>query len=1049
MLQLEEFIKNTIFKARNNSNRKTTMKQTFLSLLLFFTLSSSSHLFAQSSFKFYDDISLPQTDAWNFVRQGEVSPSLYTGTINLSVPIYEYKDKDFTIPIVATYSSNGNQPNQIVGILGPGWNLDLGGCITIETNGIPDYGENVKHVQGFYTVHKNNPFTSHQPSQWWRFMFNLLDNGSGTGAPQIVWVPGTAPSNNHEGEVDAQPDIFHFSVPGHSGKFHLGFHGDVIFYDTPLNPNGYRLQIDTVPISNLPYQFSKFYKLTIITPDGYRYIFSGDPQLPSVDLAKSGERVIFDIITAWHLTRIEAPSGRWASFQYYSERLDRTTFSPATAVYSGGLTDNQYYFEDPIVPSCSSPDGTLLDGLIYRRETKTARLNHIVFSDGSMITLTYDVLDSSSGDQYKETPSSAQVKGYANTVRLSDIYVSRAGNSNPVAHASFSHARNTNGGQTNYLQSITVEGIGTYSFQYNGWNDASKPYPLQNTFSVDHWGYFNGKDNTAYFPPTSAGQTTEVETISGSSRNPDSNYARLGMINKITYPTGGYTTFEYEPHDYSVAVVRNYDTLSSRNYAPRLVQAFGVAGGLRIKKISSFLANGTPGQEKTYDYSDANGNSSGILIWTPRYSVSFKCQATFRLQENASYKSSSFQDYGFTGIEYRNVTERMKDSTRTLNVFTSCADGRGFMDRFGAYMSGSVMERARLSNGTTAAWEMFPLLTSTPHSVHYVVSPLTSFQSQRGMLKEKKVFKNDTTLSASLKETTSFLLDTTSFTDLPCYLVRRFGTYSIFTGKHLPKETVSVVRQDDMTQEKVSKTLMEYNFYWEATKTKTIRPDGDTLITEFTHLRDLEDNVINSSTVYSAMKRRNILTLPIEEKAFRKKAGGNSELIAGKRFTYALFPNGADTLILPVLVESYDLTSQTWKKEAKILSYDNFGNITQLEDAAGNNVSYLWSADGRYLILQAKGLSLSQVQQVVTSTNISASTGIPDSQDRNLRSAFPNAEITTLRYLCGVGPNWMKDASGTITEYTYTPWGKLNETKRYSSASSSPKATKTTYSNDN
>lgn len=28
-------------------------------------------LFAQSTLKFYDDISLPQTDAWNFVRQGE------------------------------------------------------------------------------------------------------------------------------------------------------------------------------------------------------------------------------------------------------------------------------------------------------------------------------------------------------------------------------------------------------------------------------------------------------------------------------------------------------------------------------------------------------------------------------------------------------------------------------------------------------------------------------------------------------------------------------------------------------------------------------------------------------------------------------------------------------------------------------------------------------------------------------------------------------------------------------------------------------------------
>ncbi|MBQ1747726.1 MAG: hypothetical protein II041_03485, partial [Bacteroidales bacterium] len=116
-----------------------------LHFLLLLLASTGLSAYAQSTFKFYDDISLPQTDAWNFVRQGEVSPSLYTGTINLSVPIYEYKDKDFSIPIVATYSSNGNTPNQLPGILGPGWNIELGGCITIETNGIPDYGENTRH----------------------------------------------------------------------------------------------------------------------------------------------------------------------------------------------------------------------------------------------------------------------------------------------------------------------------------------------------------------------------------------------------------------------------------------------------------------------------------------------------------------------------------------------------------------------------------------------------------------------------------------------------------------------------------------------------------------------------------------------------------------------------------------------------------------------------------------------------------------------------------------------------------------------------------------
>ena len=1017
----------------------------FLWFLLFQVVLIPQQIQAQSTFKFYDDISLPQTDAWNFVRQGEVSPSLYTGTINLSVPIYEYKDKDFTIPIVATYSSNGNTPNQIAGILGPGWNLDLGGCITIETNGIPDYGENVKHVQGFYTVHKNQPFISHQPGQWWRFMFTLFDSGSGTGAPEILWVPGTVPTHNHEGELDAQPDIFHFSVPGHSGKFHLGFHGDVIFYDTPLNPAGYKLQIDTVPLSSSPYQFSKFNRLTLTTPDGYRYIFAGNPELPSVDIAKSGERITYDIITAWHLTRMEAPDGRWAAFQYSA--LSHSTFTPGSAVVQGGVTDNQHYTSPPVIAHYSATEIQNTDR-IRRNDTRTAKLDLITFSDSSLIRLMYTVKDSSTGDQYKENPASSQIKGYANTVRLSDIYVTKAGNSDVVSHASFTHDMNTNGGKTNYLQSITVQGIGTYSFNYIGWNDAAKPYPLQNTYSVDHWGYFNGKNNSAFYPSTNPITGAPDESLSGSIRNPDHTYAVLGMIEKITYPTGGYTTFEYEPHTYATAIVREKSTESSKNYTPHHVESSGVAGGLRIKKISSFLANGTQSLEKTYRYEDSRGRTSGILIWSPRYSISFKCQASFRIQEDSKYASSSLQDYGFTGIEYWCVQECLKDSTKTVNIFTSCADGKGFMDLRGA--NPGVMEKALSTSQQPIEWEMFPLMTGTVNDVHFSVSPVTSFQSQRGMLKEKIVFKNDTTRSASMIETTSFKLDTTSFTELPCYLVRMFSTYRIFTGKHLPKEIVTSTRDDNMDAEKLTSKTMSYNLFWEVTQTCQTTPEGDTLIYEYTHLRDLDYNVIQASSVYSAMKRRNILSLPLDEKIYRKQSGHTERtLISGKRCTYSLFPNGTDTLILPTLIEAYDLSTQTWKKEAEILSYDSFGNITQLRDADGRTASYLWDSSGQYLMLQAKGLTLAQVQQYVTPTGISASSGINDSQENQLRNAFKDADITTIKYLCGVGPQKMKDATGNTTEYTYTRWGKLKGTRRYKTATSSENIDRNTYSNDN
>lgn len=1011
-------------------------------------LTQQSH--AQSTFKFYDDISLPQTDAWNFVRQGEVSPSMYTGTINLSVPIYEYKDKDFTIPIAATYSSNGNTPNQLPGVLGPGWNLAIGGCITIETNGIPDYGENQKHIPGFFAVHDTSEVRGHHPDTWWRFMFSLLDNGSGSGAPEIVICPGTKPTTLHTGEMDAQPDIFHFTLPGHSGSFHLDFGKKITVFSTSSYRHNYKVEIESQPFSAPPYGFTRIKTITITTGDGYRYIFDGRPQNPYVDLTKTGERNFMDLITAWHLTRIEAPNGRTATFNY--ETHQRTIYTPRNSTSSSSVSDEQFYFYHPVM-QCSTASGREDGEETHPTVSRTSFLSSISFSDGSHIDFAYDSSTTTStfkGDQYKQSHNSTP-KEYLNTIRLKSITFYKGGNPNSVASATFIHERNTNGGKTNYLRSITVQGTGTYSFDYNGWNDSSKPYPYHATFAVDHWGYYNGK-NGPFYPHSSVNISTQKETITGDSRNPDNAYSRLGMIEKITYPTGGYTTFEYEPHVYSAAVSRDYNATEENSFSPRLVLAYGEAGGMRIKKISSFLSNGTPSGEKHYTYEDVSGNSSGILAWTPRYKVSFVCKATDNISESSSYASSSLQDYGFADMEYRYVTEHLSDGTRTLNIFTSSADGKGFRDVLAIGASGSVPEKALLNNLTTVVnWQMGPDYSLGNPSIHRAVAPLTSFQSQRGLLKEKRTFKNDTTLSASAIERTSFLLDSTAYTELPCYLVRRFSTYMIFAGKHLPKTTESIIRTDDQTKEKKSRKSLTYNAYAETTRISELSEEGDSLITEYTHLRDLPESQIENNIVYRTMLRKNILSLPLDEMIYRKKAGeSQGTLISGRRCTYNIFRFAQDTLILPTMVESYDLMTQAWKKEAEILSYDSFGNITQLKDNSGNTVSYLWSSDGQYLILQAKGLTLAQIQQHVTnSVNISAATGIPDSQETSLRNAFKDAEITTIKYLCGVGPQRIRDAAGNTTEYTYTRWGKLKQTRRYRTATSSENIDRNTYSNDN
>ena len=82
----------------------------------------------------------PSVEAWQMTRYGNLTPSLYTGAMTFSLPLYTYSDPDFTIPLSLEYSFDGYRPAQHSGTVGYGWYLDCGGVITREVRGVPDEG---------------------------------------------------------------------------------------------------------------------------------------------------------------------------------------------------------------------------------------------------------------------------------------------------------------------------------------------------------------------------------------------------------------------------------------------------------------------------------------------------------------------------------------------------------------------------------------------------------------------------------------------------------------------------------------------------------------------------------------------------------------------------------------------------------------------------------------------------------------------------------------------------------------------------------------------
>ena len=90
-------------------------------------------------------------------------------------------------------------------------------------------------------------------------------------------------------------------------------------------------------------------------------------------------------------------------------------------------------------------------------------------------------------------------------------------------------------GQNNYLDGDK------YSFEYI--EDGSMFSDIS-PYAVDNWGYYNGKNNNTTFFAT--GTIDNESVYAYADRGVHSEYSSLGMLKKITYPTGGYSTFSYE-----------------------------------------------------------------------------------------------------------------------------------------------------------------------------------------------------------------------------------------------------------------------------------------------------------------------------------------------------------------------------------------------------------------------------------------------------------------------------------------------------------------------
>jgi hypothetical protein len=489
-------------------------------------LATASLLTKAQTTPFVPSIIPPSPNAASLAKFSDVPVSPYTGTADVSIPIYDIKARGISVPVSLNYHTGGIRVKEEAGWVGLGWALNAGGMISRTIMGLDDFGGDyfntfVPDVTGNLVnapVYSSYPLDGAGTMGKYGYDFFCNDSVYTDQGPKNF----TNTFANTTVPFDLEADQFSFNFPGHSGKFIISRNGAVVIQ----KQENLKILYETNGNS-----------FTILDDAGNSFYFvDKDYSKPSTGGAQA--------ISSWLLSRIVTTVRDTVYFNYATDSTWAQTASEQYETYRDGCPE--------------------ITGMIINTPPPTSYLNKtlqtIKFSNGQ-VQFTFD-----------NSRTDLQ-----NGKKLNDIaiYSKNAAGSLTYLHEYKFFYSYFNSGQTPALeyQRLRLDSvkqvsgsaaIPPYSFVYNL---PPSSFTAKHGFAVDHWGYYNGAGGNSQFTPSylglatlavtpiGAGQlpvvlATEIVNIPGSNREPDPSSMVAFSLQQVSYPTGGATRFDYEPNDY-------------------------------------------------------------------------------------------------------------------------------------------------------------------------------------------------------------------------------------------------------------------------------------------------------------------------------------------------------------------------------------------------------------------------------------------------------------------------------------------------------------------
>ncbi len=496
----------------------------------------------------------PSPNAASLVKSVDVQVGEYTGVPNISLPLYTIKSGDLTMPITLDYHASGIKVEQEASWVGLGWSLNAGGCITRQIRGKDDFRPN---LNGYISLDNLPPSTDTNLPLW--------------GASQENDGYFNYYTNVANGSYDGEPDLFYYNFNGKSGRLIFEKQSGTIVNGISLSQNGIKFSYnmlsrcwEVIDENGVKYSF-------MTAEETKNYSHSGDTRYEQSTCYEEIDGDNDTKITAWYLNKIESPTGYTISFEY-----DYNTNQTITQVQRSELI---YQLYDLRLIKANGK-GYISPNLIGNKEIHTASmqetyqvwLKSINFANGLLKFTTSDRSDLVSRNSNKpQKLENIEVYDKNNTlIRTFDFNYSY-----------FNEDQGTTDSERLKLNSVQEfaggKSIPAYEFSYN-----TVSLPSKTSYSQDHWGFYNGKNNesirqyelinvtnhlnNAYGVPIDSQYGTVCKKtlipykeeknenkdvfINGANREPDPLAMQAATLTKIKYPTGGSTEFVYEPNQY-------------------------------------------------------------------------------------------------------------------------------------------------------------------------------------------------------------------------------------------------------------------------------------------------------------------------------------------------------------------------------------------------------------------------------------------------------------------------------------------------------------------